>query len=265
MNRPVIRREKFTFTNQDGEDLAGLLELPETEPFAYALFAHCFTCSKNIGAASRVSRILAARGVAVLRFDFTGLGNSEGDFANTNFTSNVQDLISAANAIQNRFCAPSMLLGHSLGGAAVLFAARDLPDVQAVVTVAAPSEPEHVTHLFAHHHQSIYDDGFAEVNLAGRQFTITRQFLEDIAEHSLLDNLHNMHKALLIMHSPEDEVVDIIHAKSIFNAANYPKSFISLDGADHLLTLTKDADYVAKIIATWAERIIVSPGTGNTD
>lgn len=265
MNGQGITREKFTFTNLQGEKLVGLLELPDTEPLAYALFAHCFTCSKHIGAASRVSRTLATRGIAVLRFDFTGLGNSEGDFSNTNFTSNVQDLVSAASAIQERFRAPAMMLGHSLGGAAVLVAASQLPDVQAVVTIAAPSDPAHVTHLFAHHHQAIHEDGFAEVNLAGRQFTITRQFLDDITEQSLLGDLHAMRKALLVMHSPEDEIVDIKHARNIFDAANYPKSFSSLDGADHLLSQPEDADYVAEVIATWAGRYIVRPDKGSAD
>jgi putative redox protein len=259
MSKQIITREKLTFTNQHGEELAGLLELPEAEPLAYALFAHCFTCSKHIGAASRVSRALASRGVGVLRFDFTGLGNSEGDFANTNFTSNVQDLVSAASAIQQRFRAPDLLIGHSLGGAAVLVAASQLPNIRGVVTIAAPSDPAHVTHLFARHHQAIHEEGFAEVNLAGRQFTITRQFLEDITEQSLLGDLRAMHKALLVMHSPNDEIVEIEHARHIFEAANYPKSFHSLDGADHLLSQPEDADYAAEVITTWAGRYIVGP------
>lgn len=254
---PNIKREKLSFNNQNNEQIAALLERSAAEPKAYALFAHCFTCSKNIGAATRISHALAEKGFAVLRFDFTGLGNSEGDFANTNFSSNVADLISAANFLAEHHQAPKMLIGHSLGGAAVLAAAPHLADVKAVVTIGAPSDTAHISHLFAADKTQIEEQGFAEVNLAGRKFTIKKQFLDDIQNQSLEASISQMCKALLILHSPVDEIVDISHAGEIYTAAKHPKSFVSLDTADHLLNQPVDANYVAEAIAAWASRYVV--------
>lgn len=251
-----IHRKKLTFPNQQGQQLAALLESPETKPIAHALFAHCFTCSKDIAAASRVSRALATRGVAVVRFDFTGLGNSEGDFAITNFSSNVADLICAVDHMRDTLQAPTILIGHSLGGAAVLSAAGDIPEVRAVVTVGAPAEPGHVRHLFEGNIDEIEEKGHAVVNLSGRTFTISRQFLDDIATQNLSERIRTMRKALLIFHAPGDDIVNIDSARRIFEAARHPKSFVSLDNADHLLTRKQDSQYVANTIAAWVSRYV---------
>ncbi len=252
-----IRRERFEFQNDAGERLAGLLERPEGNIAAYALFAHCFTCSKDIAAASRISRALTAHGIAVLRFDFTGLGHSEGEFANTNFSTNVADLRSAAEAVREQLGAPGLLIGHSLGGAAVLAVAGDIPEARAVVTIGAPSDPAHIAHLLKDNQAEIESEGEAEVNLAGRTFTIKRQFLHDIESQRLAERIRTMRKALLIMHSPVDEIVAIDNASEIFLAARHPKSFISLDDADHLLTRRADSQYVAVTIGAWARRYLL--------
>lgn len=259
----TVTREKLDFPNPNGEMLAALLERPAGPARAYAVFAHCFTCSKDVCAATRISRALAARGIAVLRFDFTGLGNSEGDFANTNFSSNVADLVCAAEHLSRHYRAPDLLIGHSLGGAAVLAAAPRLACVQAVVSIAAPSDPEHVGRLFKHAHEQILQRGYAQVNLAGRRFTIKRQFLEDIAAQALDEDiaaLGRQGKALLVMHAPGDEIVELEHARRIFDIARHPKSFVALDGADHLLTRREDAEYVADTVAAWAGRYIAHRG-----
>ncbi|MEO0336693.1 MAG: alpha/beta hydrolase, partial [Pseudomonadota bacterium] len=219
---------KFDFPNQDGEILSGRLELPSHTPRAFALFAHCFTCSKNVRAAATISRKLTDAGIAVLRFDFTGLGNSEGDFSNTNFSSNVQDLVSACQKLGEIYQHPQLLIGHSLGGAAVLKAASLLPDVRAVVTLAAPSDAAHVSHMFEGQKMEINDQGEAEVELAGRKFTIKKQFLDDIDSIQILEGLKNSNRALLVMHSPTDNQVSIEHATKIFMNAKHPKSFVSL-------------------------------------
>jgi uncharacterized OsmC-like protein/fermentation-respiration switch protein FrsA (DUF1100 family) len=232
--------------------------LPEREPVAYALFAHCFTCGKDVLAAKRIAVTLAAKGIAVLRFDFTGLGSSEGDFANSTFSSNVADLVHAANHLRQTRKAPAILIGHSLGGAAILAAASQIPDAKAVVTIAAPADPAHVTGLFKDHIEDIRKHGKVEVSLAGRPFPITRQFLDDIAEHCLMAHVKNLHKALLVMQSPTDDTVGIDNATRIFVTAKHPKSFVSLAGADHLLTDKRDAAYVADVIAAWSERYIDS-------
>jgi putative redox protein len=255
-----IHREKLTFSNANGEQLAALLERPASEPTAYALFAHCFTCSKDIAAASRISRALAAKGIGVVRFDFTGLGNSEGDFTNTNFSSNVDDLISATDHMRAAFAAPAILIGHSLGGAAVLAAATKIPKAKAVVTIGAPADPGHIRHLFDSDVEEIEAQGRATVNLAGRKFTITKQFLDDIADQKLSTDIKTLRKALLIFHAPTDEIVDIDNARRIFKAAKHPKSFISLDNADHLLSRKQDSQYVAGTIAAWASRYIPVAG-----
>ena len=248
--------ERFQFTSSEGHQLAASLDLPEHEPLAYALFAHCFTCGKDVLAAKRIAVALAAKGIAVLRFDFTGLGSSEGDFANSTFSSNVADLVRAAEHLRDTRKAPSILIGHSLGGAAILAAAAQIPDARAVVTIAAPSDPAHVTGLFADKIEDIRKHGKVEVSLAGRPFSIRSEFLDDIAEHGLMAHVTNLHKALLIMHSPTDDTVGIDNATRIFVAAKHPKSFVSLAGADHLLTGKRDAAYVADVIAAWAERYV---------
>ncbi len=255
----TIRKEKFNFRNANGQELAALLERPSTEPIAYALFAHCFTCSKDVAAATRISRALAAKGIAVLRFDFTGLGNSEGDFANTNFSSNVTDLVAAANYMRAELKEPAILIGHSLGGAAVLVAAGEIAATKAVVTIGAPADPSHVRQLFAKGIEQIERQGEATVNLAGRQFKIKKQFLEDIAQQRLAAHVGKLRKPLLILHSPRDEIVDIDNARRIFEAAKHPKSFISLDDTDHLLSRREDSQYVADILAAWANRYVRLP------
>ena len=237
-------------------DLDARFDLPTGQPKAFALFAHCFTCSKDTVAASRVSRALAARGIAVLRFDFTGLGGSDGDFANTNFSSNVDDLIKAAEFLRQQGNAPSILVGHSLGGAAVLSAADQIPECKAIVTIGAPSDPLHVQHLFADNIDQIAAEGEQEVILAGRKFVIRKQFLEDIAAQELSQKIHRLNRALLVMHSPQDDIVDIDHARRIYEAALHPKSFISLDKSDHLLNDKRDAEYAAEVIGAWVSRYL---------
>ena len=244
---------------EGGHQLAASLDLPDGEPLAYALFAHCFTCGKDVLAAKRIAAALAAKGIAVLRFDFTGLGSSEGDFANSTFSSNVADLVRAADHLRETRKAPAILIGHSLGGAAMLAAAGQIPDAKAVVTIAAPSDPAHVTGLFKDRIEDIRKQGKVEVSLAGRPFHIKREFLDDIAEHNLMAHVANLHKALLIMHSPTDDTVGIDNATRIFVAAKHPKSFVSLAGADHLLSDRRDAAYVADVIAAWVDALSRSP------
>jgi uncharacterized OsmC-like protein/alpha-beta hydrolase superfamily lysophospholipase len=251
--------ERFDFPNAQGQKLAALLDRPPGKPRAYALFAHCFTCGKDLHAAKRIAEGLTALGIAVLRFDFTGLGSSEGEFANTTFSSNIADLVAAANELRHKAQAPAMLIGHSLGGTAVLAAAADVPEARAVVTIAAPCDPAHVTGLFKDRLDEIGAKGEVEATLAGRQFRISRGFVDDLAEHKLLDRIANLRKALLIFHSPTDEVVAIDNASRIFTAAKHPKSFVSLAGADHLLSRRSDAAYVANVIHAWAERYLDMP------
>jgi putative redox protein len=251
-----VPNERFQFPGAEGQQLAASLDLPEVQPVAYALFAHCFTCGKDVLAAKRIAVALAAKGIAVLRFDFTGLGSSEGDFANSTFSSNVADLVRAADHLRATRKAPAILIGHSLGGAAVLAAAAQIPEAKAVVTIAAPSDPAHVTGLFADRIDDIRKHGDVEVSLAGRSFHIKREFLDDIAEHNLMAHVARLHRALLIMHSPTDDTVGIDNATRIFVAAKHPKSFVSLAGADHLLSDRRDGMYAADVIAAWAERYL---------
>jgi uncharacterized OsmC-like protein/pimeloyl-ACP methyl ester carboxylesterase len=251
-----VPHERFQFTGSEGNQLAAALDTPDGAISAYALFAHCFTCGKDVLAAKRIAVALATKGIAVLRFDFTGLGSSEGDFANSTFSSNVADLVRAADHLRETRKAPAILIGHSLGGAAILAAADQIPDAKAVVTIAAPSDPAHVTGLFKDRIEDIRKAGEVEVTLAGRPFRIKREFLDDIAEHGLTAHVANLHKALLIMHAPTDDTVSIDNATRIFVAAKHPKSFVSLADADHLLTDRRDAGYVADVIAAWAERYI---------
>ena len=251
--------ERFDFPNAQGQNLAALLDRPAGEPRAYALFAHCFTCGKDVHAARRIAEGLTALGIAVLRFDFTGLGSSEGEFANTTFSSNVADLVAAADALRRAARAPAILIGHSLGGAAVLAAAADVPEARAVVTIAAPCDPAHVTGLFKDRLDEIGAKGEVEVALAGRPFRISRTFVDDVAEQKLMERIADLRRALLIFHSPTDEVVGIENASRIFTAARHPKSFVSLAGADHLLSRRSDAAYVANVINAWAERYLDTP------
>jgi uncharacterized OsmC-like protein/alpha/beta superfamily hydrolase len=251
-----VPTERFQFMSSEGHQLAAALDTPDGPIAAYALFAHCFTCGKDVLAAKRIATALAAKGVAVLRFDFTGLGSSEGDFANSTFSSNVADLVRAADHLRETRKAPTILIGHSLGGAAILAAAGRIPDARAVVTIAAPSDPAHVTNFFRDRIDDIRTHGEVEVALAGRPFRIKREFLDDIAEHGLMAHVAKLHKALLVMHSPTDDTVGIDNATHIFVAARHPKSFVSLAGADHLLSGKRDAAYVADVICAWSERYI---------
>ena len=251
----MIGSRKIEFPGSAGSNLAARLDLP-VEPRAFALFAHCFTCGKDAFAAPRIADALTARGIAVLRFDFTGIGGSEGDFANTNFSSNIQDLIAAADYLRKNHAAPSLLIGHSLGGAAVLAAAPHVPEATAVVTIGAPASAAHVTHNFAADLAEINEKGTAKVTLSGRSFTITKQFLDDVAEQNVLAGLAKLKKALLVCHAPRDEYVGIDNATQIFTTARHPKSFLSLDTADHLLRKREDAIYLAEVIAAWASRYL---------
>jgi putative redox protein len=260
-----VANERFQFSGSSGHQLAATLDLPDSEPAAYALFAHCFTCGKDVLAARRIAAGLTARGIAVLRFDFTGLGASEGEFANSTFSSNVADIILAADHLRRTRKAPAILVGHSLGGAAILAAAARIPEAKAVATIAAPSDPAHVTGLFADRIADIRAQGTVEVSLAGRPFQIKREFLDDIAEHNLMGQIAALRRALLILHSPTDDVVGIDNATRIFVAAKHPKSFISLSGADHLLSERRDTDYVADMIASWTQRYLEPASKSSTE
>jgi len=252
--------KKIEFLNREGVALAGRLELPNQRPKYFAIFAHCFTCSKDIAAASRISKSLTDYGIGVLRFDFTGIGNSDGDFANSNFSSNVQDLLAADEWLGAHYAHASLLVGHSLGGAAVLSAAGHLEQVRAVATIGAPFDPLHVVKNFKANLDEIQHQGYATVTLGSREFTIKKQFLDDLKSQNASSYLPKLKKALLIFHSPEDAVVGIENAQEIYQHAKHPKSFISLDGADHLLTQRKDANFVASILAPWAARHIAQDG-----
>lgn len=242
---------KISFTGAQGTQLDGRLELPVGPPKAFALFAHCFTCGMASHAATAISRALAARGIATLRFDFTGLGGSDGDFANTSFISNVEDLVAATAHLREHFAAPSLLIGHSLGGAAVLAAAGKIPEITHVATIGAPSDPSHVTHLFEKDLPTIKKEGQAEVTLAGRKFTIGERFLTDLNEHDQAERIAALARNLLILHSPKDSIVGIENAGRIYSAAQHPKSFVALPNADHLLTDRAEGEYAAELIATW--------------
>lgn len=249
--------KKLEFNNSAGQRLSARIDLPEGKnPIAYALFAHCFTCSKNIKAISHISRALTSEGIAVLRFDFTGLGESEGDFADTNFSSNVDDLVVAADFLAAHYRAPEILIGHSLGGAAVLQAAAKIPSAVAVVTIAAPADPGHVARALGDSRAVIEHRGEASVDLADRTFKIKKQFLDDLASVRMQETITNLNRALLILHSPLDTVVGIENAAKIFQTARHPKSFVSLDRADHLLMDKKDSLYAGAIIAAWVLRYL---------
>ena len=250
-----MRFERITFPNAGGQVLAGRIDFPVTgDPLAYALYAHCFTCNKNLRAAGRIAEALGRHGIAMLRFDFTGLGESEGDFPNTNFSSNVEDLVLAARYLGENFEAPELLIGHSLGGAAALGAASKLDSVRAVVTVAAPATPKHIKRHLINDVAMIELEGEAEVTLAGRQFTIHKQLLDDIERVRLDRAIATLRRPLLVFHSPVDNVVGVENAAEIFGLARHPKSFISLDHADHMVSDDDDARYIGEVIASWANR-----------
>src|SRR5438309_2806168 len=246
----------ISFPGESGAPLSARLDAPTESPLAYALFAHCFTCSKDTKAATYVSAALAEHGIAVLRFDFTGLGGSEGDFANTNFSSNIGDLVAAADFLRQNHRAPAILIGHSLGGAAVLAAAPRIPEAVAVATIGSPYDPDHVLRLLKDSLDAIKAEGEALVDIAGRAFRIRKQFLDDIQGRKLGGIVARLGKALLVMHSPRDTIVDIENATMIFTAARHPKSFVSLDPADHLLSRREDAFYAGQLLAAWAERYL---------
>lgn len=249
--------QKITFTGSQGFELAAKLDTPDGEPKAYALFAHCFTCGKDLNAINRIARALNEDGIALFRFDFTGLGLSNGDFANTNFSSNVQDLIAAADYMREHLAAPSMMMGHSLGGAATLVAAHSVPEVKAVTTIGAPFDSVNVLKQFKNDLDEIEANGEAEVKLAGRPFKMKKQFIEDARSQNVEEHIRNLKKPLMVMHSPIDDTVDIDHARRIYEAARHPKSFVSLDKADHLLLKNaSDGIFAARIISAWASQYI---------
>ncbi len=256
------RSEKFSFPGSQGFTLDARLELPAEKPLACAVFAHCFTCSKDSLAAARISQRIAQQGIAVLRFDFSGLGGSQGDFANTNFSSNVQDLLYAISHLSEQFIPPTLLIGHSLGGTAAIVAATQSPQIQVVATIGSPAEPSHVTRLFAPQGlETLKTKKEADVQIAGRTFRIQQQFLTDITQQNLLEKLPNLNKPLLVMHSPVDEIVSISNATQLFMSARHPKSFCSLGKADHLLTQIEDAQWAADVIAAWASRFVTTSST----
>jgi uncharacterized OsmC-like protein/alpha-beta hydrolase superfamily lysophospholipase len=251
-----MRTERFTFKGHDGSDLSARLDLPDDEPVATVLMAHCFTCGKDIPAARRIAARMAGMGLAVLRFDFTGLGHSQGEFENTSFSTNVADLIAAAEALKARGMDVDVLIGHSLGGAAVLLAAHDIPSVRAVATIGAPFDPGHVTHHFHGALDAIARDGVGEVKLGGRKLRIGQKFVEDISGVNLERAIGTLKPALLVLHAPLDETVGIDSATRIFLHAKHPKSFVTLDDADHLITRPADAEYAADVIAAWATKYL---------
>ena len=251
-----MQSKNVSFPNAEGEQLSGILDMPEQAPRAYALFAHCFTCSKNLKAATNIARAMTGAGIAVLRFDFTGLGQSEGDFEDTSFSSNVADLLAAAAWLEQEHRAPEILFGHSLGGTAVLQAGASIPSAVAVATIGSPADPEHVRHMLAGAEETLAEDGVADVRLGGRPFRIRQQFVEDLAEHDLPNAVASLRKAILIMHAPLDDIVEIDNASELFIAAKHPKSFVSLDKADHLLSRNEDSRYVGEILAAWATRYL---------
>lgn len=252
-----MRREKVTFLNSKGLELSGSLEMPEdAAPKAYAIFSHCFTCNKNLINVKFISETLSARGIATLRFDFSGLGDSEGDFAKTDFTSNIDDLLHAAKFLEDNYEAPKLLVGHSLGGAASIVAAEKIESVRAITTIGTPSTLDHIRRVFTSKLDDIMSQGSALVDVAGREVEIGKGFVEDLSRYNIKRTLNNLEKPLLVLHSPDDDMVGIDHATAIFMAARHPKSFISLDQVDHLIKNIKDARYVGELINAWVSRYI---------
>jgi len=261
-----MNTQKLEIENADGLKLAAKLDLPEgREPVAYALFAHCFTCTKDFKSAYYISRILTQQGIAVVRLDFTGLGESEGDFSDTNFSSNVDDLVATARYMSDQLAAPQLLVGHSFGGAAALQATRLIPGIRAVATIGAPADPAHIGHLLASSRAEIETNGKAEVLVQGRKFSIKKQFLDDLDEHEMDETIQEIDRPLLVLHSPADTIVDIENATHIFSTARQPKSFISLNEADHLLTNRSDADYAGTVLAAWAMNYFAKPEQPETN
>lgn len=254
-----MQNRRIQFTNEAGHTLAGLIDAPAGSARAWALFAHCFTCSKNLKAATHIAEALNDAGIGVLRFDFTGLGQSEGEFAETSFSSNVTDLVDAAKWLESEHDAPAILLGHSLGGTAVLRAAREIPSAVAVATIGSPAEPSHVKHLFGVSLDELEREGSAEVDIGGRPFRVKREFVEDLEKHDLLSEVGQLRRALLVMHAPLDAIVEIDNASSLFIAARHPKSFVSLDDADHLLSRQEDSRYAGAVLAAWASKYLPEP------
>jgi putative redox protein len=252
--------KNVVFENQSGHSLAGILDTPDTPPVAYALFAHCFTCSKNLKASANIARALNDAGIAVMRFDFTGLGQSEGEFADTNFSSNVADLLAAVDFMDREYVAPSILIGHSLGGTAVLQAATAVSSAVAVATIGSPSDPVHVAKMFTASRGELTEHGEATVDLGGRPFLMKQQFLDDLEQQDLPSSISALRKALLIMHAPLDNIVEIDNASALFAAAKHPKSFVSLDDADHLLSHEVDSQYAGRVLAAWASRYLPDAG-----
>lgn len=253
--------EKIDFLSDDGHKLSAYLDTPATgTPRAYALFAHCFTCSKDLRVIRSLSRAMNQKGFAVFRFDFTGLGESEGDFGASGFTSNVKDLLAASRFLSDNYEAPAILIGHSLGGAAVLGAAGELDHVKAVATIGAPAQASHVTHLFKESIDELKSNGHATVNIGGRSFEMTRSFLDDLERYESTDHIRDLRKPLAIFHSPQDQIVSIENAAKIYHAAHHPKSFISLDGVDHLVNGRKDAEYIGNTLAAWVSRYLPEAG-----
>lgn len=252
-----MKSEKVEFSNSEGHSLSGIIDFPvDGKPKIFALFAHCFTCSKNLKSVTNISRALISQGIAVLRFDFTGLGQSEGDFSESNFSSNLEDLVSACRFLSSEYDAPQLMIGHSLGGTAVLYASLTMQDVRAVVTIGSPAEAEHVQHLLSQNIEELKKNGEAEVNIGGRPFKIKEQFLKDIQQSGGVASIKDLNKALLIIHSPQDKIVGIENAAEIYQSAMHPKSFVSLDGADHLMSDSKDSTYVGNVISQWASRYL---------
>jgi putative redox protein len=252
-----MKSERLLFKNSDGLELSARLELPiDRKPVSYAVFAHCFTCNKNLSAVTNITRALTNSGFGVLRFDFTGLGESEGDFSDTNFSSNIDDLVCAADFLASNYSAPTLIVGHSLGGAASIFAAAKIDSIKAVATIGAPSSPDHVKHLFEEDITQIETLGSAKILLAGRPFEVKKQFLDDISSKNMKETLQKLDKAILIMHSPQDTTVGISNAAEIYSNAKHPKSFVTLDGADHLLMNSRDSQYAGQVIAGWVSRYL---------
>lgn len=251
---------RISFAGSQGASLAARLDLPDGPVHRHAVFAHCFTCSKDIRAAGRIAARLNADGIAVLRFDFTGLGASEGEFANTNFSSNVEDLRRAADWLRSEHAAPQLLVGHSLGGAAAIVAASDIPEVRAVATIAAPSSTQHLSELLGEQLRDVEADAVVPLRIGGREFMVRGAFLSDLSAHAVEERARSMSAALLVLHSPVDNVVGVEHAGRLFAAARHPKSFVALDGADHLLSDDRDAIYAGDVIGTWAKRYLEETG-----
>lgn len=248
-------QQRVTFQSRQGHSLSGVVHIPNNgRVLAYALFAHCFTCTKNINAAANIADVLSQQGIATLRFDFTGLGASKGKFEESSFSTNIEDLVDAANFLAEKYQAPQLLVGHSLGGTAILAASKYIDSATAVASIASPAEPEHILHLLSEDLQCIADQGSANVSLAGRTFTFKQEFVDDVKKHTV--DFKHLKKSLMVMHSPVDTIVAISEAAKIFGEAMHPKSFVTLEDADHLLSKTTDSTYVGTVLATWAKRYI---------